>query len=79
MHKLDGQEMNVKKLCRRENNAIHEEDSGGIHLSRISFLPLSFLSGSALGDVRWCPSLTVGSLFKTTSDPQAVAVLQLLI
>ena len=34
MHELEGQEMNVKKLRRRENIANHEEDHGGIHLSR---------------------------------------------
>ena len=28
----------------------------------------------ATGDVRWCLSLAVGSLFKITSDPQFVAV-----
>ena len=32
------------------------------------------LSGSNPGDVRWCPSLGLGSLFETTSDPQSVAV-----
>ena len=29
MHKLDGQEMNVKKLCRKENIAYHGEDHCG--------------------------------------------------
>ena len=29
MHKLDGQEMNVKKLCRKENIANHGEDHCG--------------------------------------------------
>ena len=35
MHKLEGQEMNVKKLFGKENNANHEEDDDGIQLSRI--------------------------------------------
>ena len=35
MHRLEGQEMDVKKLCRKENNANHEEDDDGIQLSRI--------------------------------------------
>ena len=33
--KLKGQEVNVKKLCRRENNANHEEDCSAIRLSKI--------------------------------------------
>ena len=66
--------MNVKKLWRRENNANHEEDHSGIHLSRIQCLPLSSLSGSIAGNVRWCPSLALGSLLETTSDPQSMAL-----
>ena len=66
--------MNVKKLCRRENNASHEEDCCGICLSRIQYLPLSSLSGSAPSNVRWYSSLALGSLSKTTSNPQSVAV-----
>ena len=65
--------MNVKKLCGRGNNTNHE-DHGGIHLNRIQCLPLSSLSGSTPGNIRWCPSLALGSLFETTSDPQSVAV-----
>ena len=64
--------MNVKKLCRRGNDTNQEEDHSVIHLSRTQCLPLSFLSGSAPGNVRWCPSLALGSLFKTISDPQSV-------
>ena len=30
----------LKKLCRRENNTNHEDNNGGIHLSRIQCLPL---------------------------------------
>ena len=30
MHKLEGQEMSVKKLCRKENSTNHEEDHGGL-------------------------------------------------
>ena len=63
----------LKKLHRRENNA-NNEDCGEIHLSRVQCLPLFSLSGSAPGDVSWCPSLTLGSLFETASDPQSVAV-----
>ena len=66
--------MNVKKLCRRENSINHEQDHGGICLSRIQCLPLSSLSGSAPSDARWCPSLALGSLFETTRDPLSVAV-----
>ena len=29
MYKLDGQEMNVKNLCQKENIASHGEDHGG--------------------------------------------------
>ena len=32
-----------------------------------------FLSGSTSGDVRWYPSLVLGSLFKTTRDLLSVA------
>ena len=32
-----------------------------------------FPSGSASGDVRWCSSLALGSLFETTSDLPSVA------
>ena len=31
-------------------------------------------SGSVSGNVRWCPSVALGSLFKATSAPQSVAV-----
>ena len=54
--------MNVKKLCRRENNTDTEEGCSGIHPCRIQCLPLSSLSGSAPGDVRGCPSLALVSL-----------------
>ena len=64
MYKLEGQEMNVKKLCRKENIRNHEEDHSGIHLGRIYYLPLIFLSGSTSVDVRWCPSLALDSLSK---------------
>ena len=74
---MKGKEMNVKKLCRRENNANHEEYWGGIHLHRIQCLPLYFLSGSAPGNIRWCPSLDLGILFKTTSDPQSGSFFQI--
>ena len=66
--------MNVKKLCWRKNNTNNEQERGGIHLSRIQCLPLSSLSGSALGNVSQCPSLALGSQFETTSDPQSLAV-----
>ena len=35
MHKLEGQEMNVKKLYRRGNIANYEEDCGGFHPGNI--------------------------------------------
>ena len=37
MHKLEGQEINVKKLYRREKNVNYEEEHGGIHLTIFSF------------------------------------------
>ena len=37
-----------------------------------SVYPILSLSGSAPGDVRWCPSLALGNLFETISDPQFV-------
>ena len=74
MYKLEGQEMNVKKLCRKENIRNHEEDHSGIHLGSIYYLPLIFLSGSTSVDVRWCPSLALGNLLQTTVDPQSMAV-----
>ena len=74
MHKLKGQEINVKKLRRRENSTNHEEDHGVICLHRIQCVPLSSLSGSAPGAVRWCPSLALGNLLQTTVDPQSMAV-----
>ena len=40
----------------------------------VEFISLFSLSGSAPGDVRWCPSLALGSLFETTSDPPSIAV-----
>ena len=66
--------MNGKRLCRKENNANHEEDHCGIHLSQIQSLSLSSLPGSAPVDATWCPSLTLGSLFMAASDPQSMAV-----
>ena len=53
-----------------KNNTNSEEDHSGPHPSRVEHLSLS----SYFGNVRWCPSLAVGSLFKATSDPQSVAV-----
>ena len=35
MHKLQGQKINVKKLCRREKITNHEGDHSGIHFSSI--------------------------------------------
>ena len=35
MHKLDGQEMNVKKLRRKENITSHGEDYGEFHLNSL--------------------------------------------
>ena len=66
--------MNVKNLFRRENNANNEEDHGRICLHRIQHLPLFSLSGSSPGNVRWCPRLALGTLFKSTSNPQSVAL-----
>ena len=63
MHKLTGQEMNVKKLCRKENIIDHGENHSGFRLGSLWYLPLFFLSGSASGDVRCRPCLTLGSLF----------------
>ena len=36
MHKLDGEEMNVKKLCRKENIANCGADHSGFHLGNSS-------------------------------------------
>ena len=66
--------MSVNKLCRRTNNANHEEDRIRIHFSRIQGLPLLSLLGSTSDNIRWCPSLALVYLFKTTSDPQSVAI-----
>ena len=53
MYKLAGQEMKVKKLCKKENIANHEEDHSGFHLSSLLYLPpFFFLPGFASGDVR---------------------------
>ena len=41
MYKLGGQEMNVKKLCRKESTENHEDHSG-FHLSGLLYLPLYF-------------------------------------
>ena len=35
MHKLDGQGMNVKKLCLNENVANHGEGHSGFHLGSL--------------------------------------------
>ena len=67
MHKLGKQGMNIKKLCRGENNANHEEDHSGIHLTVFSFWICP-------GNVRWCTILVLGSMFETTSYPQSMAV-----
>ena len=69
--------MNIKKLCRRGNNANHEEYHSGICLSRIQYIPLYSLSGSIHGNVRWCPSLALVSLFETTSNPVCECLLQI--
>ena len=67
MDKLAGQEMNVKKLCRKEN-ITNEEDHSGFHLSSLLYLPLFFLFGSSSGDVRWWPCLTLCNLLETSRD-----------
>ena len=54
------------KSYQEKKNANNEEDPSGIHLSRVYCLPLSSLPGATPGNVRWCPSLTLGSLFETT-------------
>ena len=64
----------IKKLCWRKNNTNNEEDLSGINLNRIQSLPLSSLSGSASGNITWCPSLVLSTLLETTSYPQSVAV-----
>ena len=66
--------MNVKKLCRRENNSNNIEDCAGVYLSRIQCSPMSSLSVSVPGNVEWCPTLALGSLFNTTGDPLSVSV-----
>ena len=66
--------MNVKKLCRRENNSNNIEDCAGVYLSRIQCSPMSSLSVSVPGSVEWCPTLALGSLFNTTGDPLSVSV-----
>ena len=35
MHELNGEKMNVKKLCRKENITNQGEDSSGFHLSSL--------------------------------------------
>ena len=35
MHKLDGQEMNVKKLCKKQNITNHADDHSGLGASSI--------------------------------------------
>ena len=42
MYNLAGQEMNVKKLCRKENIANHEEDHSGFRIGSLLYLPLFF-------------------------------------
>ena len=38
--KLAGQEINVKKLCRKENIANHGEDNSGFNLGSLLYLPV---------------------------------------
>ena len=40
MQKLVAQEMNVKKLCRKENIANHGEDNSGFNLGSLLYLPV---------------------------------------
>ena len=65
MYRLAGQEMNVKKLCRKENIANPEKTMVDF-VSVLSSIQLFFLSGSAPSDVRWRPRLTLSSLLDTT-------------
>ena len=53
MHKLEGQDMNVKKLCRKENISNHGEDHSVDRFNSMEPLPLIILSGSTSGDVSW--------------------------
>ena len=39
----------------------------------VEFISMFSLSGSAPGDIRWYPSLALGSLLEATSNPQSVA------
>ena len=49
--------------------------------NEVEFIPaessvclLFYPSGSVSDNVRWCPRLALGSMFKATSNPQSVAV-----
>ena len=42
--------------------------------AEFSICLLSYPSGSISGNIRWCPSPPLGSLFETTSNPQSVAI-----
>ena len=66
MHKFEGQETNIKKLCRRENNT-------NLKKTAVEFVSVFSLSGSTPGHVRWYPSLSLGSLLETTRDLQLMA------
>ena len=74
MYQLAGQEMNVKKLCRRENITNHEEDHSGFHLGSLLYLSLFFSFWICSGDVICWPRLTLGSLFDSSSDLVSLAV-----
>ena len=52
MNKLDGQEMNVKKLCRKNISQIMEKTKVDFILVTSSIYHCYFVSGSASGDVR---------------------------
>ena len=61
--------MNVKELCRRENNSNNEEDSGGICLSRIKTSPLPSLSAPTPGYRRpFCMAWTQLPLGKASGE-----------
>ena len=51
-----GQEINVEKLCRKENIAYHVENHSGFHLSSHLYLPPFFFSFYIF--LWWCQMLT---------------------
>ena len=72
MHKLEEQEVNVKSYAGEKIPQIMKK-------TMVEFVSLFSLFRSDPSDVKWCPSVALGSLFQATNNPVCGCLFPLLI